>query len=78
MTCRRCPEGRRYAPGSVYCRIYGMILTEEHECRRRAGKAHEEAGEYRVEDAAVALRARDEEEGKNETIKGEKSMPGCV
>lgn len=44
MTCGKCPEGRRFAKGSTYCRMYGMILREEHECTRRGGNRHDAAG----------------------------------
>lgn len=33
MTCPECVYGRRFAEGSAYCRIYGMILSESHDCR---------------------------------------------
>ena len=34
MICRNCPEGRRFARGSVECRPYGMIIREDHEGTR--------------------------------------------
>lgn len=34
MICRNCPEGRRFARGSVECRRYGMIIREDHEGTR--------------------------------------------
>lgn len=41
MICRDCPEGRRFAQGSVYCIRYGMIIRENHECRLEGGKRHD-------------------------------------
>ena len=49
MTCKRCPEGRRFAKGCTYCRWYGMILPDEHECRQERGKTHERNDHYRLE-----------------------------
>lgn len=34
MTCRECTRGKRYADGAVNCILYGMIIREDHECRR--------------------------------------------
>jgi len=41
MKCKNCPEGRRFARGSVNCILYGMIIRENHECIRKGGKQHE-------------------------------------
>ena len=41
MKCRRCPEGRRFAEGSIYCTLYGMVIREEHEGTREGCLAHE-------------------------------------
>lgn len=46
MKCGRCPEGRQFAKGSTYCRIYGMIIRDDHEgtlesCRMAAGEREE-------------------------------------
>lgn len=41
MICKNCPEGRRYANGSVNCIMYGIIIREDHECIRTGGKKHE-------------------------------------
>lgn len=53
MKCRNCPEGRRFAAGSIYCRLYGMIIRDDHECGRKGGKRHErfagDPGEERQE-----------------------------
>lgn len=38
MTCRECPEGRRFAEESVYCVLYGMIIRADHECTRKMAK----------------------------------------
>ncbi len=49
MKCKRCPEGRRFAEGCTFCRWYGMILPDEHECRQERGKYHERNNHYRHE-----------------------------
>lgn len=49
MICGRCPEGRRFAQGCTYCRFYGMILPDSHECRQERGKHHERNNHYRLE-----------------------------
>ena len=41
MICKDCPEGRRFAEGSVYCILYGMIIRETHICTRDGGNRHE-------------------------------------
>ena len=46
MKCRDCPEGRRFAKGSVKCLPYGMIIREEHECTLEGGKRHDRAGDH--------------------------------
>lgn len=46
MTCGRCPEGRRYMQGSVFCNRYGIIINEEHECTREGGKRHDRAADH--------------------------------
>ncbi len=49
MICRNCPEGRRYARGSVECLPYGMIIREDHEGTREGCAEIEEriaAGDY--------------------------------
>lgn len=50
MTCGKCPEGRRYAEGSTYCVLYGMIIRDEHECTREGGQRHDRAAEDHGED----------------------------
>ena len=41
MKCKRCPEGRRFAEGSIYCTLYGIIIREDHEGTREGCIAHE-------------------------------------
>ena len=41
MICKECPEGRKFARGSVNCIKYGMIIREEHECKLEGGKRHD-------------------------------------
>ena len=41
MKCVKCPEGRRFAEGSIYCTLYGMVIREEHEGKREGCLAHE-------------------------------------
>lgn len=41
MKCRNCPEGRRFAKGSVNCIRYGMIIRENHECGLEGGRRHD-------------------------------------
>ena len=48
MICKRCPEGRTYATGSTFCRFYGMIIRNDHECSLERGKTHEQNGCYRL------------------------------
>ena len=31
MTCRECRKAKRFAPGSMYCLLYGIIIREDHE-----------------------------------------------
>lgn len=42
MTCRECARGRRYADGAVNCILYGMIIREDHECKREGRMARGE------------------------------------
>ena len=41
MRCAECRRGRRFAVGSVYCRLYGMIIREDHECGMKGGLRRE-------------------------------------
>ena len=38
MKCRECRQARRFAQGSVFCLIYGMIIRDKHECGRKGGE----------------------------------------
>ena len=43
MICRECPAGRRILRTGhrcVICIPYGMILKEDHECRREGWKEY--------------------------------------
>lgn len=44
MICKNCPEGRRFAKGSINCLLYGMIIRDMHECIREGGKRHDTDG----------------------------------
>ena len=49
MKCKQCPEGRRFARGSVECLLYGFIIREDHEGTREGCAEIEEriaAGGY--------------------------------
>ena len=46
MTCGRCPEGRRFAVGSTYCVLYGIIISDKHECTLEGGKRHDRAADH--------------------------------
>lgn len=41
MKCGKCPEGRKFAKGSVYCILYGMIIREDHICTLEGGQRHD-------------------------------------
>lgn len=32
MYCRNCRQAKRYAPGSIFCVFFGIILREDHRC----------------------------------------------
>ncbi len=49
MTCGKCPAGRRYGAGGIWCRQYGMIIREEHECTREGWKEYEGFDDQRGE-----------------------------
>lgn len=34
MRCSECRQARRFAHGAVMCILYGMIISENHECER--------------------------------------------
>ena len=57
MKCKACAEARRFAEGCVMCVLYGIIISEEHNCDRegarprgtdtdRSGNSEEQAGLY--------------------------------
>ena len=54
MICRDCKKAKRYAIGSMYCLLYGIIIDERHEGTREGCK---DEGGY--ED----LRAEEQETG---------------
>lgn len=56
MICRECPEGKRYAKGSVYCTRYGMIIREDFPCIPSRRKKDESGG------GAADLRGGSEDE----------------
>ena len=35
MICKECPDGRRFAEGSILCLMYGIIIREDHEGTRK-------------------------------------------
>lgn len=44
MQCKYCPAGKRILRNGhrcVKCILYGMILIEDHECRREGWKDYE-------------------------------------
>ena len=38
MKCGECMRGRRFAHGSVYCVLYGVIISVGHECGLKGGR----------------------------------------
>lgn len=55
MKCMDCHQGRKFAEGSVYCRIYGMIIREDHECTRDGWKIHDEEEREQGNDKEAVL-----------------------
>lgn len=51
MKCKRCPEGRRFAVGSVECPYYGIIIREDHEGTRERCISHENGDLYELAEA---------------------------
>ena len=50
MICRECKKAKRYAIGSMYCLLYGIIIDEKHEgslkgCEEDYGDFEEETGD---------------------------------
>ena len=46
MKCKECPEGRRFATGSTYCILYGIIISDTHECELEGGRRHDRAADH--------------------------------
>ena len=46
MICKNCPEGRRFAAGSIECPLYGIIIREDHEGTREGCKQHDRDEDY--------------------------------
>ena len=38
MRCWMCAEARRFTAESVYCVLYGIIITRNHECEREGAR----------------------------------------
>ena len=45
MKCRECANGRRFAENGIWCVMYGMILSEKHECTLEGGRPREDRGD---------------------------------
>lgn len=45
MKCIACEHARRFAESGVYCVMYGMIISERHECTRKGGRLREDRGD---------------------------------
>lgn len=45
MKCGDCPEGQRHSKSSVFCPLYGIIISKDHDCEMEGGKQHEERNE---------------------------------
>lgn len=43
MICKECRKAKRYAIGSMFCPLYGIIISENHEGSREGCK---DEGEY--------------------------------
>ena len=69
MTCGKCPEGRRFAEGGVYCLIYGMIISREHKCTRTGGTRHDGDGDH-SEDGEREAEAQEDSCGAAEQMPG--------
>lgn len=42
MRCSGCRVARRYAQGAVKCILYGIIISENHECELKGARPREE------------------------------------
>lgn len=60
MKCGECVRGRRFAQGSVFCVMYGVIISEGHECDLEGGKRHEGADNQREDGGGEAEGAEDD------------------
>ena len=60
MKCGECVRGRRFAQGSVFCVMYGVIISEDHECGLEGGKRHEGADNQREDGGGEAEGAEDD------------------
>ena len=49
MKCRDCHQAKKIAAGAVLCVIYGMIISEDHECTREGWQIHDEDDDQRGE-----------------------------
>ena len=52
MRCRECAEVRRFAAGSVYCILFGIIIRDDHICTRKGNERHERDDDQRGEETA--------------------------
>ena len=41
MRCGDCPEGQRHSRQSVYCPLYGIIVSTDHKCELEGAKRHD-------------------------------------
>lgn len=60
MKCGECVRGRRFAQESVFCVMYGVIISEGHECGLEGGKRHEGADNQREDGGGEAEGAEDD------------------
>ena len=44
MTCKECRNMKPFAPGSVYCLLYGIIIREDHEANLKGCEASDDHG----------------------------------
>lgn len=38
MKCWACAEGKRFAEGTVFCVMYGIIISASHDCDREGAR----------------------------------------
>ena len=61
MICRECPDGRKFAKGTVYCVFFGMYIRDDMECVRsgkndeaeRAADGDQDPGDKHKDRAAI-------------------------